>query len=271
MSVIGSRSFMLRAGLGALAASLSLFLGQAPASAGPVGGISATAMLAGNKTLRTFTRPLVDWDSGWGPAEKKAGLPNPRGWYEAALGQRTKARILYLTYDDGPGEYTDRVLALLKQYHAKATFFVMGSRAAEHQSTLQRMVREGHAVANHTWNHPQLTSLSKPAVADQLARTTKAASGTMGGCMRPPFGLINAQVAKVALGQGLQPILWNAHIEDWNSHPVSWHVSRLRAGTKPGNIILMHDTTYAAYAATKAMLPEWQKQGWKLQVIPVCR
>jgi peptidoglycan/xylan/chitin deacetylase (PgdA/CDA1 family) len=214
----------------------------------------------------------VDWDSGWGPKEQATGLPNPRGWYRAVLGKRTTGKVIYLTFDDGPVPgYTPKLLDLLDSHEARATFFVLGVAAVGQPALIKRMVREGHAVANHTWDHPQLTSLSKAAVRSQLRRTTRATRGAMGGCMRPPYGLINTRAAREALSQGLMPVLWTGHMEDWNTHPVSWYVARLRDATKPGAIILMHDTHAATITAVAQMLPEWRKQGYRLATIPRCR
>jgi peptidoglycan/xylan/chitin deacetylase (PgdA/CDA1 family) len=188
------------------------------------------------------------------------------------LGRPTTSKVLYLTFDDGPvPDHTPKLLDLLDRFDARATFFVLGVAAVGQPALISRMAREGHAVANHTWDHPQLTSLSAAAVRSQLRRTKRATQGAMGGCMRPPFGLINTRAARAALSEGLAPVLWTGHIEDWNPHPLSWSVARLREATKPGAVILMHDTHAATLAAVAQMLPEWQKQGYRLAAIPRCR
>lgn len=257
--------------------------GGTPSEAGT--GSASTGSPAASATPSPVT---VDWDSGGGAAEMSKGLPSPSGWYPAAFGTQDPTvtpsggsegggadKVLYLTFDDGPSKYTPEMLDLLATTGAKATFFVIGQQAAEQPEMLKRIAGAGHAIGNHTWDHPELTKLSAQEVTDQLARTTAAvdAATPIGGCMRPPYGLIDAQVAAIALEQHLQPILWTAHAEDWNQPPVESMIEDLRAGTKPGAVFLLHDgggSRSNTVAAVKAMLPEWQSQGYRLASVPAC-
>lgn len=214
----------------------------------------------------------VRWDAGSGRAQMAAGLPSPPGWYEAALGPRTKRKVLYLTFDDGPfPANTPRLLRALARHDAKATFFLMGGAAAANPGLVRRIAEEGHAIGNHTYWHPRLTNEPIAGVRDQLRRTTRAIGAAQGGCMRPPFGLINGRVAKEALRQGLQPIMWTGHIEDWRTHSTAWHVATLRRVTEPGAILLMHDRNPRSVDAVIAMLPQWQRMGYSLRALPPCR
>lgn len=236
----------------------------------------------------------VDWNSGGGQAEMSKGLPSPSGWYPAAFGSQDPTvtasatsggpgtaepsggeKVLYLTFDDGPSKDTPELLDLLAAAGAKATFFVIGQQAAEQPEMLRKIASDGHAIGNHTWNHPELTKLSAEEVSNQLTRTTAAvdAATPIGACMRPPYGLINDEVAGIALSQHLQPILWTAHAEDWNQPPVDAMVADLRAGTAPGAVFLLHDgggSRANTLAAVKQMLPEWRSQGYRLASVPAC-
>ncbi len=236
----------------------------------------------------------VDWNSGGGQAEMAKGLPSPSGWYPAAFGSPAPTavtspsaggpgsvessageKVLYLTFDDGPSKDTPELLDLLAAAGAKATFFVIGQQAAEQPEMLRKIASDGHAIGNHTWNHPELTKLSAEEVSNQLTRTTAAvdAATPIGACMRPPYGLINDEVAGIALSQHLQPILWTAHAEDWNQPPVDAMVADLRAGTAPGAVFLLHDgggSRANTLAAVKQMLPEWRSQGYRLASVPAC-
>ncbi len=212
----------------------------------------------------------VQWNKGGGPAQMAKGLPNPPGWYEAAVGHRTTEKVLYLTFDDGVSAHTPRLLTALAKYDAKATFFVAGGYAKANPNVIKRMHASGHAVGNHTWWHPRLTQESTARVHRELASTKKAIGKAAAPCMRPPYGLINQRVAKVALGLGLQPIMWTAHIEDWEPHSLSWTVQRLKKDTKPGAVILMHDTHAQTVSAVTTMLPKWIKQGYRFEVVPAC-
>lgn len=212
----------------------------------------------------------VQWNKGSGPKQMGKGLPNPPGWYEAAVGPRSSQKVLYLTFDDGPAPATPRLLAALKKHGAQATFFVTGY-AASQPGMVRRMHADGHAIGNHTWNHPRLTQVSTPVVRSELLRVRKAVGPRMGPCMRPPYGLVDERVARASIAAGFQPVLWTAHIEDWAPHSFAWTVDQLRKGTKPGAVILMHDTHTQTVAAVEKMLPRWKRQGYSLQTVPTCR
>jgi peptidoglycan/xylan/chitin deacetylase (PgdA/CDA1 family) len=213
---------------------------------------------------------VVDWNKGGGPAQMRKGLPNPPGWYAAAVGPRTTDKVIYLTFDDGPSRYTTHLLRALRRHHAHATFFVAGGPADSNPGEIRRMRRDGHAIGNHTWWHPRLTDVSTKRVRKELITTGRAVGRSMGPCMRPPYGLIDARVARTSISLGFQPVLWTAHIEDWAPHSARWTVQRLRRITKPGAVILMHDTHAQTVSAVRKMLPEWRDRGYRLKVVPAC-
>lgn len=213
----------------------------------------------------------VQWNKGGGPANMRKGLPNPPGWYRAAVGPRTQDKVLYVTFDDGPSQYTGALLEALHRHNARATFFVAGGPAQTHPSDIRRMHRDGHAIGNHTWWHPRLTQVSTRRVHKELRTTQRAVGPAMAPCMRPPYGLIDQRVAKAAIAEGFQPVMWTAHIEDWAPHSLAWTVRRLHKNTGPGAVILMHDTHSQTVAAVTTMLPRWHKQGYRLAPVPACQ
>ena len=107
-------------------------------------------------------------------------------------------QMIALTFDDGPhGTLTPLLLDALKEKNAKATFFVMGIKIATHKSIIERAIAEGHEIANHVWNHPVLTKISKEAVFDQLIRTNVAIKEVLNiepKVMRPPYGNTNGKL-----------------------------------------------------------------------------
>lgn len=100
--------------------------------------------------------------------------------------------MVALTFDDGPSKrYTAAILDALKQYHGSATFFVLGSNAANAPNLLQRMVLEGNEIGNHTFSHKQLTTLSKANIEEEIAATQESIYGitrTYPNVIRPPYG-----------------------------------------------------------------------------------
>ena len=195
----------------------------------------------------------------------------------AALGPgRTPARnpgkVLYLTFDDGPfPDTTPRLLRILAKHDVQATFFLVGGTAARNRALVRRIARGGHAIGNHTQGHPRLTDLSTRQVRDQLRWASRAIGPVQGPCMRPPYGLINRKVERVARAEGLAPVLWTGHIDDWHQHTVRWNMSQLRKYTKPGGIILLHDRNVRTIRAVARMLPVWRDMGYRLESLPACR
>lgn len=217
----------------------------------------------------------VDWDSGRGTPEQPEPDPSPVGWYEAAFdgSASDQGRVLYLSFDDGPGASTPEVLDLLRQYDAKATFFVIGSAAAAQPTVVEAIRADGHALGNHTWNHPDLVGLSESAVAGEL-RDTDTVAGT-GPCMRPPYGSIDRRAGGVSESLGLQPIMWTAQAFDWKSTATPEQITQdLKDRTQPGAVVLLHDgggPRANTVAALAQLLPFWTSQGYELKAVPACQ
>lgn len=232
--------------------------------------VAASLALVAGFALGSADPGDVKWNKGSGPTQMSKGLPDPPGWYRAAIGPRTDDKVLYLTFDDGPSRFTPSLLHGLRRHNVSATFFVSGSAAARQPAVIRRMHRDGHAIGNHTWSHPRLTAIPTSQVRKQLLRTVREIGTPLSPCMRPPYGLINEAVARVALAAGFQPVMWTGHIDDWDPHPQRWTIRTLRAITAPGAVILMHDTHQATVSAVRALLPWWQKRGYRFEVVPTC-
>ncbi|MEA4822880.1 MAG: polysaccharide deacetylase family protein [Clostridiaceae bacterium] len=124
-----------------------------------------------------------------------------------AVGEK---KLVALTFDDGPSQYTDKLLDSLARYDAKATFFVSGYRLDSYDAELQRIADEGHEIGNHTQNHKTLTKLSAETLAyeiDSTLRTIKAVAGDTAYLLRPVGGAYNTRVCEAARGP---VILWSA-------------------------------------------------------------
>ena len=163
---------------------------------------------------------------------------------EVVYGQDPVNKLVAITFDDGPHPtWTPRVLDVLRRYHVKATFFVLGVNAERYPALVARIRREGHTVANHTYTHID-TSGAGPKVASQLDRTQaaiKKATNFTPCLFRPPYGAkSNASVA-LTRRKGMQTVLWDVDTSDYE-RPASFDiVQRVLTGVKPGSIVLMHD------------------------------
>jgi peptidoglycan/xylan/chitin deacetylase (PgdA/CDA1 family) len=185
-----------------------------------------------------------------------------------------RGKIVYLTFDDGPTPYTTEVLTLLKQYNAKATFFVIGNQVGKRTPTVKRAYRDGHAVENHTWSHPALTGLTWSQFRSQVARTNVAvgqATGDSPECLRAPYGSINRNVLLRAQRFNMPVIQWSIDSRDW-AKPGTYRIVRnVLNNVKDGSIVLMHDgggNRAQTVAALKYILPSLRKQGYAIRALP---
>lgn len=164
-----------------------------------------------------------------------------------------------LTFDDGPSAtHTPKLLRILRKHDAQATFFVQGQYAEAHPSILRQMVRDGHAVENHSWDHPALTTRPNRSVKRQLRLTQTAIRNAIGQkptLFRPPYGDTSKRVRKIADRYDLKQELWTTDTSDWaGGGAASIRKAALR-GLRPhrSNVILMHDNVGNSGATLKAV------------------
>ena len=184
--------------------------------------------------------------------------PGWRSWFNRFMPRRVDCRhirCVALTFDDGPGDDTGRLLNILARKQAKGTFFVVGQRVAQSgRFELRRMVGEGHEIGNHTWDHPDLTTLSPHKVRMELVRTQRVvrrATGVRMRLMRPPYGSTDRVVARQTRRLRLAQILWDVDTFDWRDRNAEV-VARRAVRVRPGSIVLMHDI----HATTVDAVPE---------------
>lgn len=150
--------------------------------------------------------------------------------------------VVYLTFDDGPHPvHTTEVLDVLRRYGVRATFFVVGAMVQRFPHLLNRVLLEGHTVANHTWNHENLAKLSGEAIDRTLERTQDILGANATACMRPPYGALDDLVRQRSEEHGLDVIMWSASANDWLDLTAEMIAERIVAGSVDGGIILMHD------------------------------
>lgn len=153
-----------------------------------------------------------------------------------------------ITFDDGPHpEFTPQVLKLLDRYNAKATFFCIGKKAAEHPDLVKEIIAEGHTIGNHTYTHAQgFGFLSTEKIVGELQRTRKAIQDLTGldtHLYRPAFGVTNPNISKAVNQSGLQVIGWSIRSLDTTYRSKKSVLRRITRRLKQGDIILLHDTS----------------------------
>ena len=160
------------------------------------------------------------------------------------LSNAAATKKIALTFDDGPWEYTSQVLSILDQYDVDATFFVIGEEVGPNAALLQAEVAKGHLVENHSFTHPDLTTLSDAQIRSELLQTSNAifaATGTQPAYYRPPYGSYDARVEGIANSLGLQTAVWTADTNDWQELGVNSIIDAALSQATDQGVILMHD------------------------------
>ncbi len=180
-------------------------------------------------------------------------------------------RMLALTFDDGPGDLTPKVLDQLGVYESHATFFVLGHLVDTYKATLQRDLREGNEIGNHSWNHPDLRSLSPAGLDQQVLGTQSAIQAATGGytprIMRPPYGGTNPAVQRYLEAHGLTQTLWNVDTNDWLDRNADVVYGRIMASAADGRIILVHDIHPTSVQAALRAIRDLKVQGFQLVTV----
>ncbi len=170
-----------------------------------------------------------------------------------------KEKAVYLTFDDGPTpEITEWVLAELKKHEAKATFFCIGNNIEKHPSIFSKILQEGHAIGNHTFNHLNGWKTDKTAYVQNALQCAKAieAFSYRSKLFRPPYGKIKPSQAKALRDKGYQVIMWDVLSADFDQQisPEQCLENVLR-NVASGSIIVFHDSV-KAYENLKYVLPK---------------
>ena len=200
-------------------------------------------------------------------------------------GSRGKRRVA-LTFDDGPSQYTSRVIQILDRHRAKGTFYVLGSEVPGRASLLRRMLRRGHEIGNHTTNHATNASLADIATTNRRIRD---AAGFTPCTFRPPGGALSSATANAAWQLGMSNVLWDVDTRDWQLPGPGAIEARLGDGlgdyepprsgaiheravspAQNGSIILLHDGggfRGQTVAALPGIIEELQRRGFRLVTV----
>lgn len=170
-----------------------------------------------------------------------------------------------ITFDDGPHpEFTPKVLQLLKQYKAKATFFIIGKNADSYPELVLEIIKEGHTIGNHTYEHnTNFGFMSSEMVVADLTRANSALKKITGlniQLYRPAFGITNPKIAKAVMTLQLKVIGWNTRSYDTTRLSEGKVYKRITRNLKKGDVILLHDTSAKSIAVLERLLLFLQSQ-----------
>ncbi len=182
----------------------------------------------------------------------------------------TSARVVWLTIDDGPGDDTPAMLDLLDAHGAKATFFVVGERAAARRELIRDIGRRGHGLGNHSFRHPSawFWALPPARMREEISRTQQLLADITGSSarwFRAVVGMGNAFVAPVLKAQGLARVAWSTRGFDAVASDPAQVVARIERGLKPGAIVLLHEGAGHGRSVEilAALLPRLEELGYR--------
>jgi peptidoglycan/xylan/chitin deacetylase (PgdA/CDA1 family) len=187
----------------------------------------------------------------------------------------TEEKVIYLTFDDGPTpKITNWTLDVLAQYQAKATFFCLGYNVEKHPEIFQNIVEKGHAIGNHTYNHPHGWKSSTDAYLDNVIQAQdiidfQLQQLTIDNLFRPPYGQISKRQGRRLIDLGYTIIMWSVLAIDWSSKTTKERaLKNVIKNAKNGSIVVFHDSEKASknmqYALPK-MLEYFSNKGFKFQ------
>lgn len=176
-------------------------------------------------------------------------------------------KMVALTFDDGPGKYTNKILKCLDKYDAHATFFVLGCQVKDFKSAVKKEDLIGCEIGSHTYDHLNLTVLSKKGIKNQVNKTDKLIKSLIGHkatLLRPPYGAVNSTVKKVIK----KPIVtWDVDTRDWATKSASKTYDNIIKSVSDGDIILMHDIYSSTKNAVLKIIPALKKKGYQLVTV----
>lgn len=238
-----------------------LFSGSAQADPGPEGG-----------NAQALTAYIESWtDLGVQDETETAPLPS------ADPGKK-----VYITFDDGPDPiWSPQVLAVLRKYNAHATFFMIGRNAASFPETIVQIASDGNTLANHSYNHYDLTTLEAGGLSLEIGdtdyyirsalRNNPELEGQVTRCLRPPYGQANDFVYSYAGSMGYSISMWNLDTRDWAGTDPHLVLSDFISQLQPDRVVLMHDggeNRQNTIEALDLILHELIMQGYDIQ--PFC-
>jgi peptidoglycan/xylan/chitin deacetylase (PgdA/CDA1 family) len=192
-------------------------------------------------------------------------LAAPDGISFYAPGVPGGGKTVALTFDDGPGPSTSQIIAVLRRYGVTGTFLNIGANAARFPSLVRQEATLGYQVGNHTWDHPDMNTLSAASQASEMDRATAEQQSLIGWgpCVfRPPYGNYNSTLLSLARQRNMRVFNWSVDTEDWkaNGSAASTWVNRIislaesEGGPQAHPVVLMHNAP-SGDPATVAALP----------------
>ncbi|ORB40928.1 carbohydrate degradation protein [Mycobacterium paraseoulense] len=180
-------------------------------------------------------------------------------------------KCVALTFDDGPSPFDARLLQILKDNDAKATFFEIGNKVAANPAGARQVADAGMEIGSHTWEHPNMATIPPEDIAPQFAKANDAiaaATGRTPTLYRPAGGLSTDAVRQTAAKFGLAEILWDVIPFDWaNDSNTAATRYMLMTHVKPGSVVLFHDTYSSTVDLIYQFMPVLKANGYRMVTV----
>lgn len=190
-------------------------------------------------------------------------------------------KVIYLTFDVGyENGNVSKILDALGKHNATGAFFILSHVALHEKPLVERMLREGHTVCNHTSRHPDMSAIRDEECFDQELQTLEKQflenyGQPLSRYYRPPEGRFSEQNLRYAEKLGYRTILWSFAYADWdNAHQPSEEkaIDTLLGHTHNGMVLLLHPTSSTNAAILDTLLCEWEKEGYRFGTLDeLCR
>jgi len=238
-----------------LFASLALLTGLVSA------GADSGVFHFGFKKSRNGQLPSIN-EEGFKPIIEK---------YGAIFIGDTQQKKLFLTFDNGyENGYTPDILNTLRDKKVPAIFFVTGHYAKTQADLLKRMTAEGHLIGNHSWSHPDMTTVSDQKIKEELDKVQQEVTSITGQkemkYLRPPRGIFSARTLDVTSKLGYTNVFWSLAYKDWDvNDQKGWRYAydNVVSQLHPGAVILLHSISKDNTQALGAIIDEARKRGYE--------
>ncbi|UIO40564.1 delta-lactam-biosynthetic de-N-acetylase [Brevibacillus brevis] len=188
------------------------------------------------------------------------------------LGDTTK-KELYLTFDNGyENGFTPKILDTLLAKKVPAIFFVTGHFVKEQPELLKRMAKEGHLIGNHSWSHPDMTTVPNQKIKDELTKVSDAVQQVIGQAnmryLRPPRGIFSDRTLAVTKDLGYTNVFWSVAYRDWDTkvqRGAKYAYDNVMTQLHPGAVILLHSVSKDNAEALGTIIDEARKQGYEFK------
>lgn len=183
----------------------------------------------------------------------------------------TTEKKIAISFDASWGnEYTEQILAILKEHELKTTFFLTGFWIEKYPELVKKIAAEGHELGNHTWTHPHLNSLDKQGITHELKQVHTALTDLWGQeptVFRPPFGEYSDKVIEAATELNYLTIQWSVDSLDWKDLSQGEIVTRVTGKLHPGAIVLFHNNGRYTAEALPGIIAFAKENGY--EIVPI--